>query len=250
MTGMSTQTLIRTPAGTVAGGEFATHNRTPDDITLEAVRYKRVSSPGDFAVNEAFPLPQADNLDRVLSVIDAVAAGANTGAAIAEALGIHDREGSYYGDAAGYLNLVDESPGVSPKTYQLTPLGEMLLDVEVEDRIGTAAELVRQSPLVDAFTSMGDDGARELLSESNLTSGTIERRLYTAQSWARATEDLDALTVQASETVFDCRARASAAASHAAEIRLAREIAHRAPVVAVCDGCFMQLPSAGVCENC
>lgn len=232
----------RVPRGIPTGGRFAERGYSDPDVSLAGV-----TSP---LVNEAFPLPQANNLEKVVSVIDAVAVGANTGPAIAEALAMHDREGSYYGDAAGYLNLVDVEPGVIPKTYTLTALGEQLLDVDAMDRVDVIAGIVRSAPPVQAIEDLGEDGARELIAEGDLTGVTVERRFQSARSWGRSTSDLSVLTEMAGREIDDCRVRAVAAAEHAREVREIRLAANREPVAAVCTGCFMQLPVSGVCGNC
>ena len=239
---MSVETIIRVPRGVPTGGRFTEHDRADGDIALSAGLVG--------LVNESFPLPQANNLEKVISVIDAVAAGANTGSAIAEALAMHDREGAYYGDAAGYLNLVDVERGVSPKTYTLTPLGEQMLGVNAADRIDVIANIVRSAPPVQAIEDLGEDGAREIISEGDLTGETVERRFQSARSWGRATFNLSALTELAGREIDECRARAVSAAERARELREIRLIASREPVIVVCPECFMQLPVSGVCGNC
>src|SRR5512133_520630 len=56
--------------------------------------------------NCSLPFPQADDLRRVIDVVDAVAAGVVTRPEIASRFDVNERQADYYANAAAYLGLI------------------------------------------------------------------------------------------------------------------------------------------------
>lgn len=222
------------------GGEFGARARS------EAETHLTGANP---VVDLTFPQPQANDLDKVISVIDAVAAGANTGDAVGEALAIADREGAYYADAAGYLGLVQTVAGPGPKTYELTPAGEELLGASAADRVSIISERAQAVPGLQLLDEFGEEGVREFIDAQGFAESTAGRRTSTMVSWSRALTNPDDLSRVVGSTVTEVQGR-SAAAVHAAEVRAARESELRAlaPKPAeTCTGCWMEISVSGAC---
>ncbi len=199
-----------------------------------------------------FPEPQANSLEKLSTVIDAVAVGANTAEAISEALGVTDREGAYYGDAAGYLGLVEVIPRSEPKTYGLTGIGEIALGFATEYRCQMIRETVSQSPGVQLLETGGEEAVQDFLASQGLVGATVLRRTQTISAWAKAIDDHDGFEQSTRFEIDQTRERAVAAAQHADDVRRVRaEVERRlAPRDARCPGCGNQLPLSGMCDFC
>lgn len=186
-----------------------------------------------------FPAPQADRLDKVAVAVDAIAAGADTPDAVAESLGMTQaRNGHMYGDAAGYLGLVD-IVNENPKHYGLTPLGEQFVEMDPEDRSAMLNTLVADTDLVQTHNDRGDGGVEELLEERGYGGETVTRRAQTAASWAKHVENAE--TLDLSDEISATRARAIEAAK---KIERKREEAKPE----ICTECWMQKSVDGSCS--
>jgi len=203
-----------------------------------------------YDVNDTFPHPKANNLDKIAAVVDVVHAGANTGTAVAEALDIEEREGAYYADAAGYLGLVDTVGGEMVKTYAVTDRGEKLRLSDNAERCAMLKDIIASTPGVQVYAESGRKGVMEMLDFAGLSEGTSIRRAACIQSWFnQATEDI-ALSAAVLLSVTNAQGRALTAAKNAEEARKARVLA-AAPVVReteTCTNCFMKLPVSGICD--
>ena len=233
----------------VSGGQFyfgRDGGTAAPEVTLASFRTQAT-------INEAFPFPQANDLEKVLTVVDAVAAHADTSAAIADTIGVSaEREGTYYADAAGYLGLVETETTNGLRTYQLTELGEHLYVAEPHERAELLRQIVARVPAVDEYSIRGDDGLAEYMGEeTQLTGTTLDRRAATITSWHRAVISGDALADKLDTERAGADTRVLAAALMAAETRREHAARNRvAPTADVCTGCFMELPVSGHCDNC
>ena len=204
-------------------------------------------------INESFPFPQANDLEKVLTVVDAVAAQADTSAAIADTIGVSaEREGTYYADAAGYLGLVEIDNAGGLRTYQLTELGEHLYSADTDERAELLRQVVARVPAVDEFALRGEDGLAEFMDEeTNLSGTTLDRRAATISSWHRAISSGDALTDKLDSERIGADSRVLAAAAKATEARKDYAEKNRpAPQAEVCMSCFMEKPASGICDTC
>jgi hypothetical protein len=224
------------------GGHFGQRDRPEADTFL-----------GDAAtaIDLSFPEPQANDLDKVSAVVDAVAAGANTAEAIAESMSMVDREGSYYGDAAGYLGLVQTVSGGDIKTYELTPAGEQMLEADPNERLTMLRDITAQAPGMQMLDEYGTDGVGEYLEAAGLGEATATRRTATLVSWSRSLAQPEDFANDIALSVGTTRLRSAAAAEHAEEGRAARASAAAASMpkpAAICTSCFMALPVSGICD--
>lgn len=199
------------------------------------------------SVNLAYPAPQADRLDRLAVVVDAVDVGADTSSAIAASLDMVDRQGAYYANAAAYLGLIEEVPGTSPQQWRLTDDGRVYAAAGGPGRLDLLTGLVAQVPAVQVYLEAdgGMGAVVDLYAACDLDAQTATRRAQTASAWAGLLlEQCDPDTL-----VRDGATVRAVAARIAAELAAARIAAAPAPAP-VCQGCWMQLPSTLVCDNC
>ena len=168
--------ITRESKGRPVGGQFSAHTHSDGDVVLQGtMTIERATN-----VNDSYPFPQANKIETIGCVVDAVAAGANTGDSVAETLNLASREGSYYADAAGYLGFIDTVSGADVKTYELTALGEDLLAADPAERVEILRTATADVPAVQIYGLRGESGVRELLEEvTTLGESTSARRTAT-----------------------------------------------------------------------
>lgn len=195
------------------------------------------------AVNTEFPYPQADRLNKVAVVIDAVGAGADTTAAIAQALDMVDRQGAYYASAAGYLGLLEQLD-TNPKTFALTDAGQQMLQAGADVRADLILQAVADVPEVGLLLDKSLAAVREHYAAAGLDAVTASRRANTIASWA-ATVTGPGLSAEL--TAVDVAHVTAAAATIRDRVRKARSV----PAPAVCSRCYLQLSTgSNQCQNC
>jgi hypothetical protein len=145
------------------------------------------------------PVPQADDLDKVVATVEAVAAGHHTGPEIASALDVVERQGFYYVAAAEQLGLVMH---VAKDDIQLTKLGSKLATDEV-NRKRLLRSAVLELPVIrhiahdlgigkptwaqkHLFTDRMS--VTDTLEEAGFAHETAYRRSGTINSWIKALE--------------------------------------------------------------
>ena len=204
----------------------------------------------DYEINAAFPAPKANNLEKIAAVVDVVDAGCNTGESVADALDIETREGSYYGDAAGYLGLVDVVSGEAVKTYHVTAQGYALMSLETTGRVDFLKRIIADSPLVQVYAESGNAGVMDVLThDMEYAEATAVRRAACIASWHNQSGNAG-LGALIGATVAGAQSRAVDAAKRAAEVRKAR-IEAATPTIrsyGTCLECFTQLPASGSCD--
>jgi len=203
------------------------------------------------AINTAMPAPQADRIDKIAVVVDAVCAGADTADAIAHTLGVVVRQGDYYAAAAAYLGLVEPVASSAPTTYVLTTDGAQYLASDAFARAAQLTELIGLVPAVQIFMAADLEAVQSFYEMSGLGATTAARRAQTILGWAEAASSgaIDASEIEASTLAARAAAPAIAAAL-AAERAAAKKLAAGVTAVAFCQRCFLQLPVTAVCGNC
>ena len=194
-------------------------------------------------INETYPTPQADRLDKVAAVVDAVVAGANTIAAIAEALCVVDRQGAYYANAAAYLGLIEVQSTI-PASYELTADGSMFCDANAHARAVALLELVGAIPAVQEFLDGDLSDTIAYYQSLGLDTQTATRRAATAGLWCKHVTSGALDTVALDREAHAARANAPAIA---AALHRARQGEHPSPS---CPSCHTELPRTGVCDTC
>jgi len=138
------------------GAVYALHEfEFPHPEHLDSIRHVR---SGAYTIGEMKPLaldtlidvrfetsnnivPQADDLNRILELLNAIQLGHDNAAAVAEYFSFAPRQSSYYREAAEYLGLVERRDGI----YFLTDHGNNFLSQLPEDQRTYIAKLVVNS---------------------------------------------------------------------------------------------------------
>lgn len=237
-------TRTRQPAGQPTGGQFAQTRRGAASVSLHTPQRM---IPEDYEVNEHFPIPQANDLDKIVCVVDAVEEGANTADAIAESLNLHPREGAYYANAAGYLGLVDTVAEEEGQAFSSTALGQQMFNAEDADRAEIMSQMMAHVPGVAIYDAEGDHGVEKFYNLEGLNENTAGRRAATIKSWVNQISDPGALAGAVRHSHEEVIHRATAAAEKAAQKRAEARTRKVERINPVCPECFMQLPNSGAC---
>lgn len=135
-------------------------------------------------------IPQADSLEKVLLVVEAVSKGKSSFQEIATFLKVTDRQGRYYRRAAEILRFVSTVPHKNVST--LTKLGQELLRKRGVQRNQTVKTQILHVPIVQSVVGMlasadGTATQKELEVSFrkivNTTQKMANRRLSTILSW-------------------------------------------------------------------
>jgi hypothetical protein len=136
------------------------------------------------------PFPQADDLRKVVDVIDAVAAGCTRRAEIAARQDFDARQAGYYGNAGAYLGLLRRAPG----GFELSELGYRFARRSRDERHRLLLfELARRPVLRRALAHVcerralpsAETVAEWLAAETGLSGATPRRRALTVLAWTR-----------------------------------------------------------------
>lgn len=247
MDGMTTVTWDETKHPREQGGRFDAKAQSAPE---PALHLRALPSLTD-AINETYPVPQANSLESVSAAVSAVAADVNTPSSVAQALDMDDRQGAYYLNAAGYLGLVesDRDYETGAALWRLTALGEEMTRLDDEQRAALIVELAESTPAVAGFRENGLSGAEDAIAErAELGEETIGRRAATASSWAAAIDAHDFAHSEAQITEL-ARDRFATAAASAKTERAALAAARVEKAPEYCPNCFTQLPASGVCGS-
>lgn len=206
---------------------------------------------GNLGVNETYPHPQANRLDKVSTTVDSIEAGANTANSISRSLGVVDRQGYYYGDAAGYLGFVESTDNGDLKEYYLTERGQAFAGASPEQRGQIIADTINSMPLMQVYREDGEEAALDFIkdsSEANET--TAERRLATLKAWDKEVRSQGFSTAIERDRA-EGQQRFVDAKTYADEQKAKRD----KPKVqerrgSICGECFMEKPLSGICPNC
>lgn len=190
-----------------------------------------------------FPIPQANCLEKVMVVVDAVDSGCTTASSVAAALDVVDRQGAYYVNAAGFLGLLDVNRATVPNHWSLTESGEEFTRLDADMRVEFIKAVLASSEEIAAAVDDDDNVLNQMLG-TGLSDTTGERRLACVNAWADIATDPGSSLV---ENVLSERTAALARASTAAS---AAKKATASAVAKPCPRCFLVLPLTGVCADC
>lgn len=233
-------------------GQFATKPASEADVQLTVVPGTRHPALDDYEVDDSFPYPQANDLDKVVAVTDLVRGGADTPDAIAHGLDVSGRQGSYYANAAGYLGLVESDRTTGMTTYNLTELGNAFADSDAADRADMMRHMISGMEDVQIVTTDGKAELSRQIQMEDLDPVTADRRASTIAAWADQTGSTQRLELAIVTTTDDCGSRVSEAAQRARAQREEHQRLRSVPErpVAVCGTCHMQLLPSGECGTC
>lgn len=137
---------------------------------------------------DEIPFPQADDLRRVIDVVDAVGKGCRSQTDIARVYDFDKRQADYYGNAAAFLGFLERGRGA----FTLSDTGRRFVVSPLPRRNLLVAERVASLPVFrTALTRLLEERAMpehgvvaELISEATGLSGaTPRRRAATVLSW-------------------------------------------------------------------
>lgn len=141
-------------------------------------------------------VPQADDLNRIIELLDMINNGQQTAQEVAESFDFNQRQSHYYREAAEYLGLVEDSRG----RYQLTPHGQQIVVADVQkkreflarsivnswifaeliDRARRRPEKIFRVEDIDQIIASATKGSTQRYNNS-----TIPRRRRTIVAWIR-----------------------------------------------------------------
>jgi len=208
---------------------------------------------------DAWPIPQASDLEKVSSVVDAINNSATTAQSIAEALGTVDREGGYYANAAGYIGLIEKYEDDQNLTqYGLTMAGQTFVNLSPSERAVMLSEMIKETPIAQTYneSSSKEDFEKQLMGggKNGLTDVTAKRRASSFESWTKQLGDVSNLSSTLEKQQVETISRSILASKNqqiAREARKEQLAASNGQLVgAVCPTCFIQMPVSGKCLNC
>ena len=135
-------------------------------------------------------IPQADELDRVIQVIERAGLGVRDSRGVANIMGFNPRQSSYYREAAEILGFLNPS-----KKYHLTDTGRQLLVSDQQKRTKLMSAALIRYPVITAILSCLQSEVCEEVSRNDIIAlvlairhldrTTAERRAQTIMSWLR-----------------------------------------------------------------
>lgn len=210
-----------------------------------------------FSSYEDSLVPQADNVDKISSLVESVNSGATTSSSIAETLNMADRGGNYYANAAEYIGLVHKNESTyegGSHDYSLTENGEAILNSGPEERATHMRRMINATPYMKVYHENNRDKQAVVNSmmEYGLDEKTAERRASSVVTWDATvnsesfSNDLDASHKVASE-------RSLVAAENLQKKRkLLKQKSNEQDdsTRKTCMTCFRLKPLSGVCDEC
>lgn len=129
-------------------------------------------------IDSTTPIPQANRIDVLASVVDAVAEGADTSALIAAAIGYTGRQGAYYSSAAVTLSWLEKVDGLlyltdSGLEFCNSDPGTRMLDVCARFSDNADVQALIEDPSGDTLRARW----------THLAAGTIERDIVSFRAW-------------------------------------------------------------------
>lgn len=135
------------------------------------------------------PIPQANDLDKVLELVYKVSEGINSAPSIAEHFSFDIRQSSYYREAAEALGLVKSDEG----KYVLTEIGSKLVSLPADRRnafftsilldfsvVNESIQTLRQKKVLSRI-----DLENIIARNSTLTGSTVARRALSLSAWLK-----------------------------------------------------------------
>jgi hypothetical protein len=197
---------------------------------------------------EHAPLPQANNLGAVAAVVDAVAEGCDTAAEIADAIGMANRQGGYYPNAAATLDLIVQVAGTHPTRWRLTDAGLTFVELDAAGRAAALAAAIVAYGQVQTYRDGGADELEKAYLLDGLADSTARRRVSTIGTWSQW-----ATTAFAGGADREVGEASAATRLRAPQILAARKAAERRvalPTPQMCPRCHVQLAASGACNIC
>lgn len=166
---------------------------SPEEISRSEIE-ELSAKPYPVEIGHGFPVPQADNLERVIDLAERLSKGPMTKDQISDTYGFHARQSDYYANAAGYLGLARRN---GPSSWESTELNRRIFELGFKER---NLELIR-AVLAQASIRLGyqhflqtdeipsKEEALTMISDTEgllrISGSTIPRRVSTLRGWVR-----------------------------------------------------------------
>lgn len=209
-----------------------------------------------FASYDNSLIPQASDLEKVSSVVDAVSNGATSSAALGESFDITAREGSYYGNGAEYIGLVSKNEMDDGTTeFMLTENGRLYQQASSGDRMVMLKELVDATPIMQSYKGNGKSKEKleSIIQESGYTPGVAQRRASSLISWDKKlsspafTKTLETSSESTRKMSISAAQNQKVATAERRRSMLAKTVVRD---YGVCNKHFTSLPANGICSDC
>ena len=212
----------------------------------------KLDSPtSGYSTYDASLTPQAPDLEKISSLVDAVGNGANTAAALGEAFNMTSRDGSYYANGTEYIGLVNKTQGADgTHEYELTENGRIFKAASPAERSVLLRELVNETPLMKAYAESGKSREKleEYIRDTGYEETVAKRRASSLITWDRKLNS-DGF-VQELAASSELTQRLSIKAAENARI-LKEQRLQKVPTVrtyGICNHCYSTLPATGKCD--
>lgn len=205
-----------------------------------------------YATYDSSLIPQANDLEKVSSVVDAIDNGANTAGGLAESFNIDARQGNYYGNAAEYIGLVQRSESMDNTTeYELTANGKAFKDSSPEERAVMMRELVNSTPVMKAYIESGRDKKKleEYIRDSgNYESSVASRRAHSIANWDKKLNS-EGFVGEIGTSLTQVSATSAKVGDRIRQDRINKLTKMAGPKdYGTCMDCFSKLPATGKCD--
>ena len=173
-------------------------NRTRFTLSSDEISRSEIevlaAKPIPIELGHGFPVPQADNLERVIDFAQRLAKVPMTKSEISHTYGFHPRQSDYYANAAGYLGLARRT---GPSTWESTEMGRRIFLLGFKERNLELITLVLAQTAIrlgyQHFLGTNElpdkDEALAIISQaedlSKISGSTVPRRVSTLRGWVR-----------------------------------------------------------------
>jgi hypothetical protein len=127
---------------------------------------------------ENIPFPQADDISKIIDVVELLCAGPENKEDIAKSFDVDPRQGDYYGHGAAWLGLARKSGRV----FETTKEGKEFAKLNRSDRLARLATLVTRMPI---FHEAAQDWAKGIACNTDEIYKPLEKRFHLSEITAR-----------------------------------------------------------------
>ena len=143
-----------------------------------------------FPVRGIITIPQADEIPRVMKLVELAGEGVRNATSVAEKVGFDPRQSSYYREAAEILGFLD-----TQEAYKLTDLGSLFINSDDTTKYRLMICALLYDPIVGRIMSCLQSRLVKTVSKqeverlvahvSDLSGDTVKRRAQTIMAWLK-----------------------------------------------------------------
>lgn len=200
--------------------------------------------------------PQAPDLEKISSIVDAIGNGATTASALGESFNMTSRDGSYYGNGAEYIGLVQKAETEDGSEFSLTANGQTYAKGTPAERVEMLRELVNTTPLMQAYHESGKDRDKleETIRDTGYSPEVAKRRASSMITWDRKLNSTDFTDTLKASSHLTKKLSINAAQNQKVATEERRVARLQKTVIArdygICNKHFISLPASGICSEC